>query len=74
MFGDNKSVVDSSMTPHGKINKTHVALYFYRVRESIYAKILNYPFIDGKNNPADVLTKHWDHHNSWPTLNPIFFG
>ena len=33
MFGDNKSVVDSSMTPHGKIHKRHVALSFHHVRE-----------------------------------------
>ena len=31
-FGDDKSVVDSSMTPNGKIHKRHVALSFYRVR------------------------------------------
>ena len=58
MFGDNKSVVDSSMTPHGKIHKRHVALSFHRVRESIAAKFIFYHFIGGKHNSADVLSKH----------------
>ena len=65
MFGDNKSVVDSSMTPHGKIHKRHVALSFHRVREAIAANIINYQFIDGKINPADVLSKHWGHTDVW---------
>lgn len=58
MFGDNKSAVDSSMTPHRKIYERHVALSFHRVREAIAAKIISYHFIDGKDNPADVLSKY----------------
>ena len=73
MFGDNKSVVDSSMTPHGKIHKRHVALSFHRVRESIAAKVVSYHFIDGKSNPADILSKHWAHHDVWSLLKAILF-
>ena len=73
MFGDNKSVVDSSMTPNGKLHKRHIALSFHRVRESIAAGIVNYLFIDGKHNPADALSKHWAHNDIWPTLKPILF-
>ena len=58
MFGDNKSVVDSSMTPHAKIHKRHVALSFHRVREAIAAKIIRYHFIIGNINPANILSKH----------------
>ena len=58
MFGDNRSVVDSSMTPHAKIHKRHVALSFHRVREAIAAKIVGYYFIPGEINPADILSKH----------------
>ena len=37
MFGDNKSVVDSTMKPQSKLHKWHTALSFHRVRESITA-------------------------------------
>jgi hypothetical protein len=35
MFGDNKSVVDSSMQVNAKIHKRHTMLSFHRVREAI---------------------------------------
>ena len=58
MFGDNTIVVDSSMTLNAKIHELHVALSFYRVRESIAARIINYQIVDGKHNPEDVLSKN----------------
>ena len=73
MFGDNKSVVDSSMTPNGKIRERHVALSFYRVRKYAAAGIVTYQFIDGKHIPEDALSKHWEHNDIWPTLKPILF-
>ena len=71
MLGDDKSVVDSSMTPNGKIHKRHIATSFYRVRESIAAGTVNYLFMDGKHKPEDVLSKHWSHNEIWHTLKPI---
>ena len=68
MFGDNRSVVDSSMTPHAKIHKRHVALSFHRVREAIAAKIVSYYFIPGEINPADILSKHWGYTQVWTIL------
>ena len=59
MFGDNDSVVNSSMTPQGKIHKMHAFLSFNRFREDIAAKIISYQFISGKINFADILSKHW---------------
>ena len=50
MFGDNKSILDSRMTPNEKIYKLHIVLSFYRVRESIAAAIFTYQFIDGKKS------------------------
>ena len=73
MFGDNKSVVDLSVTPHAKIHKRHVALSFHRVRESIAAKIVGYYFISGDNNPEDMLSKHWSHAKIWKLLQPLLF-
>ena len=58
MYGDNKSVVTSSTIPHSKLNKRNNALSYHRVREAIAAKIIDFLLIDGKTNPADVLSKH----------------
>ena len=46
---------------------------FHLARESIATKIEDYLFIDGKDKPDDVLTKHWARHDIRPTLKPIFF-
>ena len=61
IFRDNRLVVHSSMTPHAKIHKRHVALSFHFVREVITAKIIGYYFVPGKSNPANILSKLWDY-------------
>ena len=73
LFGDNKSVVDSSMIPHHKLNKRHQALSFHRVREAIASGMLRFFHIDGKNNPADILSKHWDYSATWQQLQCLLF-
>jgi hypothetical protein len=73
LFGDNLSVVNSSNQPHGKLNKRHMALSF-QVRECIAAKICSYMFIPSDENPADILSKHWGHHQIWETLRDILFS
>ena len=50
MFGNNRSIVDSFMTPYTKIHKKHVALSFYHIREAITAKIIEYYFINREIN------------------------
>ena len=73
MFGDNKSVVDSSTLPHAKLHKRHTALSFHRVREAIASKTLAFYHLPGKYNPADILSKHWGYQAIWPLLQPILF-
>jgi len=73
MFGDNQSVVTSSTIPHSKLNKWHIALLYHRVREAIAAKVLDFLHIDGKTNPADVLSKHCGHIDAWPHLKWLLF-
>ena len=73
MFGDNKSVIDSSMIPHIKLHKRHTALSLHRVREAIAGGIILFHHIDGKVNPADVLSKHWAHKPSYPQLRLLLF-
>jgi hypothetical protein len=73
MFGDNKSVVDSSVKPHASLNKRHTALSFHRVREAIAAGILTFQHINGAVNPADILSKHWSYQQIWPMLQALLF-
>jgi hypothetical protein len=39
----------------------------------IAVKILGYYWIDGKKNPADVVSKHWGHQQVWHLLKPLIF-
>ena len=73
MFGDNKSVVDSSSVPQSKLHKRHTALSFHRVREAIAAKIVLFTHLPGEKNPADILSKHWPYHKVWRMLQPLLF-
>jgi hypothetical protein len=72
MFGDNKSVIDSSMVPHAKLHKRHTALSLHRVREAIAGGLVHFHHIAGKVNPADILSKHWAFAPSYPQLKALF--
>ena len=61
------------MTSRGKKHKSHVALSFHHIRDAIAAKIIAYHFINGKFNPADDLSKIWDHHSVWEILKTLLF-
>ena len=45
MFGDTRSVVTSATLPHSTLSKGHNIRVFYRVREAIAAKIIDFHFI-----------------------------
>jgi hypothetical protein len=57
LFGDNKSVVDSSMQVHSKLHKLHTMLSFHRVNEAVASSMIGPYFIPGELNPADILSK-----------------
>ena len=61
MVGDDDSVDNVSMTPHGKTHERNAALSFNRVRQAMPSKIVGHHFINGKINPKDILSKHWAH-------------
>ena len=73
MFGDNRSVVTSSTIPNSTISKRHHLASYHRVREAIAAKYISFHWKDGKSNPADILSKHWEFATVWPKLKPILF-
>ena len=73
MFGDNKSVVDSSITVHARLHKRHTILSFHRVREAMASGMLNFHHIPGEVNPSDILSKHWSYSSIWPQLRALLF-
>jgi hypothetical protein len=73
MFGDNKSVVDSSMQVYAKLHKRHNMLSFHRVREAIASGMIGFYFIPGDINPADILSKHWGYSQIWYQLRALLF-
>ena len=73
MFGDNKSMVDSSVTPHAKLHKRHLALSFHHVHEAIASKIVSFYHIPGNINLANILSKHWGYQQVWHSLRALLF-
>ena len=73
LFGDNHSVVDSSAIPQSKFHKRHTIVSYHRVREAIAANIFQFYHINGDENPADILSKHWAYPKIWPMLQPLMF-
>jgi Reverse transcriptase (RNA-dependent DNA polymerase) len=73
MFGDNKSVVDSSTKVHAKLHKRHTMLSFHRVREAMASGMIGFYFIPGDINPSDILSKHWGYSQIWFQLKALLF-
>jgi hypothetical protein len=73
MFGDNKSVVNSSSIPHTRLHKRHTALSFHHVRKAVAAGVIKFHHVRSATNPANVLSKQWGHKQAWPLLQPLLF-
>ena len=73
MFGDNRTVVNSSTIPNAKLHKRHIMLSYHRVREAIAAGMIAFYFIEGDRNPADIVTKHWGYQQIWDVLKVLMF-
>jgi hypothetical protein len=73
MFGDNKSLVDSSMQLHAKLHKRHTMFYFHHVREAITSGIIGFYFIPGDHNPTDIFNKHWGYSQIKEHFKSILF-
>ena len=73
MFGDNESVVNTASIPHSKLTKRHNALSYHKTRSAIAAGILRFHYVRSEDNPADILSKHWDMPSVWDTLKPLMF-
>ena len=71
-FGDNKSVITSSTIPNSLLSKRHHISAYHRVREAIPLIYLMFIWKDGKTNPADILSKHWEFPQIGPLLKPLY--
>jgi hypothetical protein len=58
MFGDSQAVVNSSTLPEARLHKRHTLISYHRVCEAIAAKMIVFIHIDGRIDPADILSKH----------------
>ena len=73
LLGDNKSVVTSSTVPHSTLGKRHLALAYHRVRSAIAAGFILFGWVDGKQNPSDMMTKFLAHPKLWGFTQPLLF-
>ena len=73
LFGDNKTVVNASSVPEARLHKRHLMLSYHYVRETLATGEYVCAFVNGKNNPSDILSKHWAHNDVWPLLRAILF-
>jgi hypothetical protein len=73
MFGDSKSVVDSSMQLRAKLHKRHTMLSFHSVRKAIANGIIGSSYIPGDINLADILSKHWGYSQIRDRLKSLLF-
>ena len=73
LWGDNGSVITSGSVPHSPLKKRHHALSYHYTREAIASKAVDFRFIPGDRNPADILSKHWGYSAVWPMLQAALF-
>eukprot|EP00536_Pseudo-nitzschia_multiseries_P018848 jgi/Psemu1/57626/gm1.57626_g len=65
-------MIQPSTFPFARLHKRHNILSFHYVRSMIARGFILMMHIPGKDNCADILTKHWSHSVVYPLLRPIF--
>ena len=58
--GDNQGSIFIASNPVTEKRSKHIDIRFHYIREVIQRKLAELYFIDGENNPADMLTKTWE--------------
>ena len=61
------------LTVQVSLSKKSTLVSYHRVREAIAAGYLQFNWKDGKSNPVDILSKHWEFTSIWPLLKPLLF-
>jgi hypothetical protein len=66
--------VKGGSAPFSPLKKRHHALAYHYTREAVASKAIDFQFIPGHLNPADILSKHWGYQQVWASaLQPILF-
>jgi hypothetical protein len=73
MFGDNKSMIDSSSMPAGRLTKRHLLLSWHHLREKVAMGVVYCLHIGSKENVADCLIKHLTHVPLWTLIKDHLF-
>ena len=60
-----------NQTPIDAYSKRHHLVSYHRFREAIATKYISFHWKDGKSNPADIFSKHWEFTTVWPMLKHI---
>mmetsp|Transcript_14250 Transcript_14250/g.33114 ORF Transcript_14250/g.33114 Transcript_14250/m.33114 type:complete len:144 (+) Transcript_14250:321-752(+) len=71
-WGDNEKQVLSASFPYARLHKRHNILSYHYVRSMIARGFIALQHINGKDNCADILTKHWSHNSVYSLIKPIF--
>ena len=72
-WGDNEKMIQTSTFPYARLHKRHHILSYHYVRSMIARGFILMQHLAGKDNCADILTKHWGHSVVYPLLKPIFY-
>ena len=62
-----------NQTPIAAYSKRHHLVSYHRVKKAIAPKYISFHWKDGKSNPVDIISKHWEFATVWPMLKPILF-
>ena len=62
-----------NQTPNDAYSKRHHLVSYHRVKKAIAPKYISLHWKDGKSNPVDIISKHWELATVWPMLKPILF-
>ena len=54
-------------------NYTRGTYHYNYVCEALATGEYVYSFVNGKINPADILSKHWAHKDVWPLIRTLLF-
>ena len=65
LFVDNGPVVTNASQPYSPLRKQHHALPYHYTCESIASGVIDFQFLPGHMNPADILSKHWGYQQVW---------
>ena len=62
-----------NQTPIDAYSKRHHLVSYHRVKKAIAPKYISFHWKDGKSNPVDIISKHWEFATVWPMLKPVLF-